>query len=137
MVSGLIFKVNRSIPTGISASQSAVIIICGMVLINNIYFYSKEAVTFNSVSKVFLLLTVLISLMLIPSIISLLNEGSIWWAPILVEIMVAHVCVFLQLVIEYFSYREKIQKWRKEQMFDSRYKSQPDESETAARRFIE
>ena len=136
MISGLIFKVNRAIPTGISASQSAVIIICGMVLINNIYFYSKEDVTFNTVSKVFLGLAVVISLMLIPSIITLLNEGSIWWAPILVEIMVAHVCIFLQLVIEYFSYREKIQKWRKEQMFDSRYKSK-DESETAARRFIE
>jgi len=88
LVSGLIFKVNRDISTGISASQSAVIIICGMVLINNIYFYSKEDVTFSNVSKVFLGLTVAISLMLIPSIISLLNEGSIWWAPILVEILV-------------------------------------------------
>lgn len=51
--------------------------------------------------------------------------------------MVAHVCVFLQLVIEYFSYREKIQKWRKEQQFDTRYKTVTDESETAARKFIE
>ena len=108
-----------------------------MVLINNIYFYSKEDVTFSTVSKVFLGLTVVISLMLIPSIISLLNEGSIWWAPILVEILVAHVCVFLQLLIENFSYREKILKWKNEQMFDARYKSQLDESETAARRYIE
>ena len=63
---GMIFKENRQFRYGITALQALSIIICGLVLIHNIYFNSQERVDFTLISKVFLFLSVGISFLLIP-----------------------------------------------------------------------
>jgi hypothetical protein len=61
--------------------------------------------------------------MLFPRYTYLYKEGSIWWAPIILEIIVCHVIMFVQMAIEYKTWDEKLIKWKKELMFQEQYHS--------------
>jgi hypothetical protein len=68
--------------------------------------------------------------MMIPRYLSLRNEGNTWWSPVVLEIIVAHVLIFIQMGIEYLSWNNKKIKWQKELMFHQQFSKQSDVSET-------
>jgi len=49
--------------------------------------------------------------MMIPRYFYLRSEGSVWWAPIVLEIIVAHIVMFVQMAIEFYTWDEKRTKW--------------------------
>lgn len=53
----------------------------------------------------------LLCLMLIPRYFYLRDAGSVWWAPIVMEIIVAHCIIYFQMGIEYFTWNERKTKW--------------------------
>lgn len=63
-LAGLTFRVNRDDALGLSASQAAIILICGAVLMKTIYF--KSTFEFDTLTKTLLGCILLITLMLIP-----------------------------------------------------------------------
>mmetsp|Transcript_4816 Transcript_4816/g.8261 ORF Transcript_4816/g.8261 Transcript_4816/m.8261 type:complete len:126 (-) Transcript_4816:645-1022(-) len=67
--------------------------------------------------------------MMIPRYFYLRDEGSIWWAPVVMEIIVAHLVIYVQMFVEFLSWNEKRNKWQRELMFFQQYK-QSDVSET-------
>lgn len=90
-------------------------------MVRNLYFNSKFQ--FKQHTNVILGTLVLVNLMLFPRYTYLYKEGSIWWAPIVLEIIVCHVIMFVQMAIEYKTWDEKLIKWKKELMFQEQYHS--------------
>jgi hypothetical protein len=90
---GLAFRTNTSYAIGLSASQVAIIILLGAFCIRQLYFNSKFQ--FKEYTKVFLGSLLLVCLMMIPRYFYLRNEGSVWWAPVVLEIIVAHLVMFV------------------------------------------
>lgn len=78
-----------------------------------------------------------ICLMLLPRYFYLRNEGSIWWAPIVLEIIVAHCLLAVQMGVEYFTWNEKKQKWLKEFNFRAEFKADKDASENMIRQKLD
>ena len=76
------------------------------------YFNSKFQ--FKSYTKVVIGSMFAITLMMIPRYFYLRNEGSIWWAPVVLEIIVAHLLIAVQMGVEYFTWNEKKTKWLKD-----------------------
>lgn len=61
--------------------------------------------------------------MMFPRYFYLREEGSIWWAPIVLEIIVAHCIIYIQMAVEYYTWDEKRTKWQKELIFKKEYES--------------
>lgn len=93
-VCGLIFKTNRNNAAGVSSAYAGAIILFGLILVNNIYFNSREPIAITNFSKVFLIAMVVASIMMIQHLLKLFDSNSIWWAPVILEIIIAHFCIF-------------------------------------------
>ena len=118
---GIAFRTNKSITIGLSATQTSVILILGAALIRQLYFNSKFQ--FKEYTKVFLGSLLVVCLMMIPRYFYLREQGSIWWAPIVLEIIVSHLIIFVQMGVEFYTWNEKKTKWQKELMFKQQYES--------------
>ena len=131
---GLLFRVNNDVTIGLSAMQIAVIVVLGAFLMKNIYF--SDTFEFTTASKVILAGDVLVCLMMIPRYFYLRDNNSIWWAPVVLEVVIAHLVIFVQMAIEYSSWNNKKIKWQKELMFHQQFKKQSDVSETLLQKHI-
>ena len=111
-ICGLLFRRNKDRTIGLSAIQTAIILALGAVLIMQLYFNSKFE--FKTATKISIGSLYVICLMMIPRYITLRDGGSIWWAPVVLEIIVAHYLLAVQMGVEYFTWNEKKTKWLKE-----------------------
>jgi hypothetical protein len=114
--------------------QISIILTLGAVLVKSVYF--SEVFEFSQRTKILLGALVFVCLMMIPRYFYLRGEGSIWWAPVVLEILVAHVFMFLQMGIDFFSWNNRKIKWQKELMFHQQFSKQPDVSETLLQKHI-
>ena len=128
------FRVNRDDALGLSAAQAGVILLCGALLMKTIYF--KSTFEFDTLTKVLLGGLLLINLMLIPRYSWLRENQFLWWSPVVLEIIIAHVMVFIQMLIEWLTMNKRIENWKKELMFRQQYKGAEDASETFLRNQI-
>lgn len=90
---GLTFRVNDVDSLGLSATQAFVVLMFGLGL--NMSFYFKDKFEFSTLTKVFIGGAQLVNLMLIPRYLYLREKGFIWWAPVVLEIIVSHVMIFV------------------------------------------
>lgn len=114
-LAGLSFRVNQEDSLGLSASQSFVILLCGAALCKTLYF--KQTFEFDTLTKVLLGGLLLITLMLVPRYVWLRSKSFIWWAPVVLEIIVAHCMIFVQLAIESWTLEDLKNQWKKDTMF--------------------
>lgn len=128
---GLSFRINTDDSLGLSASQAATILLCGGVL--NKTFYFKPTFEFSNITKVLLGGLLLINLMLIPRYFWLREKGFLWWSPIVMEIIVAHLMMFVQMLYEKVTLSERVNTWKYDIMFKQQYTSKDDASETMLR----
>ena len=128
---GLLFRGNKEDQSiGVSASESFAALLFGLILVANVYF-GEEKFTFTKVTSVLLVATLVIALMMIPRYVISMSEERTWWAPIVLEIIVAHVLIYVQLAIEYFTWEEKRRGWYKDLKFSEEYvKADNDKSES-------
>ena len=108
-ICGLLFRRNKDRVIGLSAIQTAIILALGAALIMQLYFNSKFEFTITT--KISIGSLYVICLMMIPRYITLRDGGSIWWAPVVLEIIVAHFLLAVQMGVEYFTWNEKKNKW--------------------------
>ena len=102
-----------------------------MVIIATVYFGS-EKFALTKVTGVLLVATLVVALMMIPRFTISMDDQRTWWAPVVLEIIVAHVLIYVQLAIEYFTWDEKRRGWYKDLKFSEEYvKTDNDKSETA------
>lgn len=134
-VLGLLFRVNNEITVGLSAIQMAVILLIGAFLMSVVYF--SNTFEFTTATKVALAGDLLICLMMLPRYFYLRGEGSIWWAPIVLEVIVAHLLIFVQMAIEHMTWDNKKIKWQKELMFHQQFGKQADMSETLLKKHLD
>jgi hypothetical protein len=120
-VCGIAFRTNKSITIGLSATQTSMILILGAVLVRQLYFNSKFQ--FKEYTKVFMGSLALVCLMMIPRYFYLREQGSKWWAPIVLEIIVSHSIIFVQMGVEFYTWNNKKTNWQKELMFMQQYES--------------
>ena len=71
--------------------------------------------------------------MLIPRYFWLREKGFLWWSPIVLEIIVAHLMLFVQCIYEYATMSERVNTWKYEIMFKQQYEQKEDASETLLR----
>ena len=114
-ICGILFRTNKTITIGLSATQTSIILILGAILIRQLYFNSKFQ--FKQYTKVFMGSLVVVCLMMIPRYFYLREAGSIWWSAIVLEIIVSHFIIFVQMGVEYYTWNNKKTKWQKELMF--------------------
>lgn len=95
--------------------------------------YFKDTFEFDTLTKTVLGGLLLISLMLVPRYKWTREEKFLWWSPIVLEIIVAHVMVFLQMLFEWMTLNQRIDGWKKDLMFRQQYQSNDDASETFLR----
>lgn len=129
---GLAFRTNEDKSLGLSASQVATILLCGACLLKTLYFNQQFEI--GTVHKVFLGGMLLITFMLIPRYQYLRQNKFPWFGPVVLQIIVAHFMVFVQLAIDYFTFRSKVTEWKFDVMFQQQYESnKEDVSETMLR----
>lgn len=95
---GLLFRTNTTDSLGLSASQTLVILIAGAIL--NITLYFNKKFEFTKLDKVLLGTILIVTIMLIPRYVYVREHNFIWWGPIVLEIIVAHVLMFVQMAVE-------------------------------------
>lgn len=101
--------------------------ILGAFLIRQLYFNSKFQ--FKTNTKVALVLTILINLMLILKYRELKTHGSSWWAPIVLNDIVLYFLLFAQMGQEYLTWGNRQLKWRQDLLFDQKFRDNTDDSE--------
>jgi len=77
-------------------------LIAGLILNITLYFNKKFEIT--KLDQVLLGTIVIVTLMLIPRYSYVREKGFIWWSPIVLELIVAHILMFFQMGIEYLTY---------------------------------
>jgi len=77
-------------------------LIAGLILNITLYFNKKFEIT--KLDQVLLGTIVVVTLMLIPRYSYVREKGFIWWSPIVLELIVAHILMFFQMGIEYLTY---------------------------------
>lgn len=112
---GLSFRARSSYAIALSAGGTGLILLLGLLCVRQLYFNSKFQ--FKEYTKVFLGSLFLLCLMMIPRYFYLRGNGSVWWAPVVLEIVVAHLVMFVQMAIEYYTWEEKRTKWAQELIF--------------------
>ena len=101
--------------------------ILGAVLIRQLYFNSKFQ--FKTNTKVALILSVLVNIMLILKYRELKTNGSVWWAPIVLNDIVIYFLLFAQMGQEYATWNNRQLKWRQDLVFDQQFRDNSDDSE--------
>ena len=96
-------------------------------------YFSQEKFVATKVTYVLLASTALLSMMMVPRFFAAMSEDRKWWAPVLLEIIVAHAAIYLQFAIDAVTWNEKLRKWQTELEFQKRYATDLETSETALR----
>lgn len=102
-----------------------------IVLLRQVYFNSKFEM--KSYLKVLLGAILLLNCILIKLYVDLEAQDSIWWAPVLLQDIVLHFYIFLQLGYDWKSWGQREADWQKEQMFLEQFAQQPDQDEKELR----
>lgn len=71
--------------------------------------------------------------MLLPRYFYLRENGFLWWSPVVLEILVAHIMIFVQMGVEYATWKERVNQWKYDIMFQEQYETKDDVSETMLR----
>ena len=124
----IVFRTNMNVDIKWSAIEVFAKHLLGAFLVRQLYFNSKFQFKLNT--KVALILTVGINILLIYRYKELKAENSIWWAPIVLNDIVLYFVMFIQMLIEYFSWGQKVLKWRQDLMFDQQFRTKEDQSES-------
>lgn len=106
-----------------------------IVLLRQVYFNSKFEI--KSYLKVLLGAILVLNCFLIKLYIDLEAQDSIWWAPALLQDIVLHFYIFLQLAVEWAYWGQREAEWQKEQMFMEQFAQQPDQDEKHLRNKIQ
>ena len=48
---------------------------------------------------------------MVPKYTDAMKEKRQWWAPVVLEIIIAHIVIYIQLVIDAVTWNEKLRKW--------------------------
>lgn len=102
--------------------------VLGAFLVRQLYFNSKFQFKLNT--KVALVLTVIINFFLIFRYVQLKQQGSTWWAAVILNDIVLYSVIFGQMLIEYLTWTQKEIKWRADLVFNQRFRLNEDASET-------
>lgn len=132
---GIMFRDDKIGEKGIgtSATEGGVVLVIGFFLICQLYF-SKDKYSPTWTTWILLGGTFVVCLALGHRFLVTFKEGRVWWSPIVLEIFVAHVVIYIQMFIEYKSWGEKRKKWYSDKKFSEQYGSKDnDDSETALR----
>lgn len=78
------------------------ILIAGAIL--NITLYFNKTFEFTKLDQVLLGTIVVVTLMLIPRYVYVREKNFVWWSPIVLELIVAHILMFFQMGIEKLTY---------------------------------
>jgi len=105
-----------------------------IVLLRQVYFNSKFEV--KSYLKVLLGAILVLNCGLIALYVELKEEDSVWWAPVLLQDIVLHFYIFIQLALEWAYWGQREAEWQKEQMFMEQFAQQPDQDEKQLRNKI-
>lgn len=106
-----------------------------IVLLQQVYF-SPEA-ELKTYVKVLLASIFLLNCFLIKIFVDLTELNSIWWAPVLLQDIILHFYIFMQLGVEYSFWDSKVAKWRREKIFSEKMASDPEQDEAQLKRQIE
>jgi hypothetical protein len=90
-------------------------LLCGAILMKTIYF--KSTFEFDTLTKTLLGGLLLVTLMLIPRYSYLRAEEFTWWSPVVLEIIIAHMMIFVQMAFEYVTLESSKNSWKKDLMF--------------------
>lgn len=93
---GILFredKIGRN-TIGLSASEAGVTLLLGLALVSSLYF-GKGQFEFTKVTWVLLAATFVICGIMAPRFVITYDQGRIWWSPIVLEIIVAHVIIYI------------------------------------------
>jgi len=93
----------------------------GLYLIRQLYFNSKFQ--FKLKTKVVLVITVLINVAQIARYLDLESQGLNWWSAIYLRDIVIYFVIFIQMLVEYVLWPNKLFKWRQDLVFDQRFTS--------------
>lgn len=99
----------------------------GAFVLRQLLFNSKFQ--FKTNTKVALVLTVLVNIMLILKYRQLKTHGSSWWAPIVLNDIVLYFLLFAQMAQEKATWGNRQLKWRQDLVFDQKFKDNADDSE--------
>lgn len=116
---------------GLSASEAGVTLVLGLLLVSHIYF-AQGKFEFTTTTKVLLVSTLVICLLMAPRFVIVMKDDRIWWGPVVLEIVVAHLIIYIQMLIERLTWEEKRRKWHAELKFVEEYQK-GDQSESAIR----
>jgi len=108
-----------------------VILLCGAALNKTLYFSQKFE--FDTLTKTLLGGLGIITMMLIPRYFYLRENKFLWWSPVVLEIIVAHIMLFVQMGAEYVTFKERMNQWKYDIMFQQQYETKEDVSETMLR----
>jgi hypothetical protein len=89
--------------------------------IRQLYFNSKFQFKLNT--KVALTFTALINIALVFRYNQLVQDGTIWWGPVVLLDIVLFFVMFLQMLIEYLTWGQKVLKWRQDLAFEQQFKT--------------
>lgn len=106
-----------------------------VVLLRQVYFNSKFEI--KSYLRVLLGAILVLNCFLIKLYIDLQDQDSTWWAPVLLQDIMLHFYIFLQLGVEWFTWGQREADWQKEQMFMEQFIQQPDQDEKQLRSKIQ
>lgn len=130
-IAGLSFRINMEDSLGLSATQAACLLVSGGILGKTFYF--KSDFQFDTVSRTFFGISVALSLMLIPRYFWVREKGFLWWSPVVMELIVAHLMTVFQFLFEWATLKEKINTWKYDIIFKKEYEQKEDASETMLR----
>lgn len=83
-------------------------------------------------------ITVLINLAQIARYIDLERQGLNWWSAIYLRDIIIYFVIFVQMLVEYLLWPNKIYKWRQDLVFEQRFSSaNEDVSENYIRKNIQ
>lgn len=86
-----------------SAIESGVTLLLGLILVSSLYF-GKGEFEFTRLTWVLLGATFIICGIMAPRFVITYDQGRIWWAPVVLEITVAHLIIYIQLGIEAYTW---------------------------------
>lgn len=140
MLSVLVLLFRKSVKQGANLTWSIIELFAkhffGLYLIRQLYFNSKFQ--FKLKTKCVLGITVLINLAQIARYIDLERQGLNWWSAIYLRDIIIYFVIFVQMLVEYLLWPNKIYKWRQDLVFEQRFTSaNEDVSENYIRKNIQ
>lgn len=95
---------------GVATSESAALLLFGLFLMVHIYF-GEDKFKFTSTTYILLGATFVIACAMINRFLVSMQENRIWWAPVVLEMIVAHMLIYVQMGIEYCTWTQKKLGW--------------------------